>query len=227
MTSRIEMEQKIYNRITAVTSIFSVIAAITSALAAYYLYSMSQTEREFIQRDNATKTILRWQINTSQHAKSGFKCLKYLVHLMDQESLFDSAWNKNEYDLEGQPKQAHLKACLDRENRIEIKELNKILGHRPYQSTSVKVTQDISKFVTGQAIDYLNFTEAVYMEWKYNTSESCIILEQLGVPTSENLRKIVLAQYELYPAISKFLNTYKDTNEVRSEIKNCVTSGII
>ncbi len=221
------MEQGTHNKITAATSVFAVLAAIASAASAFFLYSLEITEREFIQRNNATAAVRDWQINTANNAKSGFKCLLYFNNLIDQPALFEKAWEKKEYELEGKAKQEMLKACLDRENRIELSALNTALSATTYVPTSIKVTQDVSKFIGSQAIDYLNFTEALFMPWKYNTAEKCIIIEQLGVPTSEYLRNVVTKQYELFPATYKFLMEYATTNEVRAEMQNCKSAGLI
>lgn len=221
------MDQETYNKITAATSVFALLAALASTATAGLLYLLEIRERDFTLRNNATQAVRDWQLNTANLSKSGFKCIQYLSHILDQESLFDKAWNKDSYILEGKIRQEKLKDCLDRERKIEFGELDAILSTSPYVPRPITVPQNISKFVGEQAIDYLNFTEALYMPWKYKTAERCIIIEQLGVPTSKYLREIVEERSELFPATQKFLRTYPSESDITDEIANCRREKII
>ena len=200
------------------------IAAIASAIAALSLSSLEETQRGFLKKQNAAQAIQQWQINTAQTAPSGFKCQQFLGTLVNDDSVFVSAWDKKEYDLEGKSKQQALKACLDRENRVSLPALENAMKKDPYVPGSIRVTIDVSRFITTQALNYLNITEAVYMQWKYEIAERCIIEEQLGVPTSESLRSVVNARPDSFRALSAFFEKYKNTDAVRTSIQECRNS---
>jgi len=214
--------QGFHDKLIAATSVISAIAAIAAAYAAHSLNSLEGSQRDFLKKQNASQAIQQWQINTAQIAPSGFKCQVFLNKLTTGlPDTFDNAWDKKAYNLEGQERQEALKACLDRENRTSLPALEEALNANPYVTKSIPVSADVSRFVTTQALDYLNITEAVYMQWKYEIAERCIIEEQLGIQTSNNMRGVVGARTESFRGLHSFFEKNRDTDAVLASIQEC------
>ena len=205
-------------------SSFAAIAAGASAWAAIELNNLEKTQRQFIKMQNAAIALQTWQASVAERAPSGFRCQIYLGLLANEPRTFAHAWGKEAYTLEQRDKQEALKACLDRENKKSIPALANLDPRASYVPQPIAVDEDVSRFVTTSALDYLNFTEAVFLQWRFEVADRCIVEDQLGVSASEKLRFVVNANrdtLEAYPSLANFFSTYRDTPSVSNAIAKC------
>jgi hypothetical protein len=203
--------------------IIAAIAAMASAFSAWQLNELEKTKREFELRSNAAAAVQTWQTNVSEHAKNGIKCIAFLTDLATDTANFKKAAEKEPYTVEGSGRVALLKECLDESTQSQVDVANNNADGAK-NKTPIVIPIHASKYIATQAFDYLNFTEAVFMQRKYKTASECIVADQLGKDASNNLRALVATQTGEYAGLSEFFSNYKDTDAVLKFIYTCPES---
>ncbi|CAD5373046.1 exported hypothetical protein [Rubrivivax sp. A210] len=203
-------------------STIAAIAAVASAFAAIQLNDIEQTQRQFTRKLNAAMAMQVWQASVSERAASGYRCQLFLSMLVNRQKLFHAAMEKEPYSIEDKEEQRSLKACLDRENKKSLPELTRLLDPKAtYSPKSISVPEDVSRFVTTSALDYLNFTEGVFLQWKHEVADRCILVSQLGKQASQSMRAVVGERAEYFTGLAAFFKQYPSTAAVEKAVAEC------